>query len=307
MSTMNAKKRALGKGLGALLDTGGLEYTAGGYDLERDTAPQPGTIAYIPLNQIESNPFQPRKEFEEEALLELANSIKEQGIIQPVTVRQIEPGKYQLISGERRCKASRIAGLTEVPAYIRSADDQAMLEMAIVENIQRADLNPIEVAIGYQQLMDEYQFTQEALSERLGKSRSSVANFMRLLRLPAEIQHGLQTEMISMGHARALITVEDLQTQIDIFHDIVEQALSVREVEEIVRNLANEPYQKQEEKSSEPRPDMSAQFKELQRQLSKQVGHKVVIKVKPNGKGSLVINFKDQEALDNIINLLSKE
>lgn len=306
MSTMNSKKRALGKGLGALLDTGGVEFSSG-YDLERDTNPQPGTIAYISLDQIESNPFQPRKEFEEEALLELANSIKEQGIIQPVTVRQIEPGKYQLISGERRCKASRIAGLTEVPAYIRSADDQAMLEMAIVENIQRADLNPIEVAIGYQQLLEEYKFTQEALSERLGKSRSSVANFLRLLKLPAEIQHGLQHEAISMGHARALISVDDIQTQLDIFHDVVAEGLSVREVEEIVRSLENGPYQKPETGNAGAKENLSAAFKDLQKNLSKQLGHKIVIKVKPNGKGTLVINFKDQESLENIVSLLSKE
>jgi ParB family transcriptional regulator, chromosome partitioning protein len=302
---MNAKKRALGKGLGALLDSPAMEVQPR-YDIERDLKPV-GTIAMVSLSQIESNPFQPRTDFDEEALKELATSIKEQGVIQPVTVRKSEEGdSFQLISGERRCKASRMAGLTEIPAYIRAANDQEMREMAIVENIQRENLNPIEIAIGYQQLIEEYQLTQEMLSEKLGKSRSSIANHLRLLRLPGEIQIGLRQDLITMGHARALVSVDNVQTQLDIFNDIIVQGLSVRDVEEIVKNINNPQEEEisdlQEQKDPIPK-SANKKFKDLQKALSDFYGTKVHVKSGNNGKGSIVINFNTEQELERILAL----
>jgi ParB family transcriptional regulator, chromosome partitioning protein len=304
---MNAKKRALGKGLGALLDSPAMEVQPR-YDIERDLKPV-GTIAMVSLSQIESNPFQPRTDFDEEALKELAASIKEQGVIQPVTVRKSEGDNFQLISGERRCKASRMAGLTEIPAYIRSANDQEMREMAIVENIQRENLNPIEIAIGYQQLIEEYQLTQEMLSEKLGKSRSSIANHLRLLRLPGEIQIGLRQDVITMGHARALVSVDNVQTQLDIFNDIIVQGLSVRDVEEIVKNINNpqeeegeEIADQQDQKDPIAKSD-NKKFKDLQKALSDFYGTKVHVKTGNNGKGSIVINFNTEQELERILKL----
>lgn len=300
------KKRALGKGLGALLDTPGVE-VQNRYDIERDLQPV-GTVANILLDKIDSNPFQPRTDFDEISLQELATSIMEQGVIQPITVRKMDEGRFQLISGERRCKASRMAGLTDIPAYIRAANDQEMREMAIVENIQRENLNPIEIALGYQQLIEDCQLTQEMLSDRLGKSRSSIANHLRLLKLPGEIQIGLRQDLISMGHARALVSVESVQTQIDIFHDIMEQGLSVRDVEEIVKTLS-EPQLPTEE-VVEPRkiekPD-PAKFKDLQKALGDFYGTKVQIKAKMGGKGAILINFSSEEDLERILKIVQKQ
>ncbi len=299
---MNAKKRALGKGLSALLNDSGMEAEPV-YDAEKELLAV-GTIGLVPLDNIEANPYQPRTDFDEEGLKELAASIKEQGVIQPVTLRKDDNGKLQLISGERRCKASRMVGLTDIPAYIVKADDHAMLEMAIVENIQRENLNPIEVALGYKQLISDYSLTQEMLSERLGKSRSSIANFLRLLNLPGEIQIGLRQELISMGHARALVGIEDVQTQLDIFHDILAQGLSVRDVEEIVKNLS-EP---KKENRKKPGPDHSEneKFIKVQKELSEIYGAKVQLKAKSGGKGSIVINFSSGEDLERILNLINK-
>ena len=253
---MNAKKRALGKGLSALLDQSGIEPQPI-YDIEKDLLPV-GTVGKVLLESIESNPYQPRTDFDEEALQDLAASIKEQGVIQPVTVRRGQDGKFQLISGERRCKAARMAGLTEIPAYIIIATDNAMLEMAIVENIQRENLNPIEISLAYKLLIDQYDLTQEMLSERLGKSRSSIANYLRLLNLPGEIQIGLRNDHISMGHARALVSVDDIQTQLDLYQDILAQGLSVREVEEIVKGLGEE----EKPEPPAPKPAVSPEMKE---------------------------------------------
>ncbi len=304
---MNAKKRALGKGLGALLDTPGTDLQSR-YDIEKDLHAV-GTVAHVPLDLIQSNPFQPRSDFDQAALDELANSIKEQGVIQPVTVRKIEDGKFQLISGERRCKAAQIAGLADIPAYIRTANDQEMREMAIVENIQRENLNPIEIALGYQQLIEDCKLTQEILAERLGKGRSSITNQLRLLKLPAEIQIGLRKEFIYSGHARALLGVEDVQTQLEIYQDIIAQGLSVRDVEEIAKNIAEQKDTTEQEppKKKAPENPSSEKFRDLQKALSEFYGSKVQIKAKPGGKGSIVINFSSGEDLERILKLVQKQ
>ncbi len=305
---MNAKKRALGKGLSALLDNSGAEAQPV-YDAEKDLLPV-GTIGKVPLDLIESNPFQPRTDFDEESLRELAASIKEQGVIQPVTVRKSEEGKLQLISGERRFKASKMAGLNDIPAYIITATGHSLLEMAIVENIQREDLNPVEIALGYKQLIQEYQLTQEMLSERLGKSRSSVANYLRLLNLPSDIQLGLRQDLISMGHARALVAIEDIQTQLDVFRDILSEGLSVRDVEEIVKNLSmsgpggSETAAKRSKPSTGPYPLEEVQLAE--KDLAYLYDSKVKLKVRANGKGAIVIGFSSHEDLERILSLLKK-
>ena len=305
---MIVKKRALGKGLGALLDTPGLEIQSP-YDITKELAAV-GTVAFVSLDLIESNPYQPRTDFDEESLRELAISIKEQGVIQPVTVRSAEGNKFQLISGERRCKAARMAQLTEIPAYIRSATNQEMREMAIVENIQRENLNPIEIAIGYQQLIEDYKLTQEMLSERLGKSRPSIANHLRLLKLPAEIQIGLRQEFRSMGHARALVSVDNVQSQLDIFNDIVAEGLSVRDVEDIVKNL-NEQQGLNTGNTSEGTLTKSktdkTKYSDLQKVFSEFYRTKVLIKAKTGGKGAIVINFSSEQELNRILELVNKQ
>jgi ParB family chromosome partitioning protein len=302
---MNAKKRALGRGLGALLDNPAEAQPQ--YDIEKDLHAV-GTVAHVPLDLIQSNPFQPRTDFDQQSLDELANSIKEQGVIQPVTVRKADEGKFQLISGERRCKAAQLAGLSTIPAYIRSANDQEMREMAIVENIQRENLNPIEIALGYQQLIEDCKLTQEMLAERLGKSRSSITNQLRLLRLPAEIQIGLRSEMITTGHARALIPIENVQTQMEIYQDIIAQGLSVRDVEEIVKNIL-EAAENEDNETDAPKPEKSkktdnSKYEELQKKLSGYYGSKVQIKTRAGGKGAIVINFSSGEDLERILQLV---
>src|SRR5688572_16358088 len=228
-----SKKRVLGRGLSALLENSNTDITtknigvAGGQTV--------GSISSLSISQIEANPFNPRTNFEAEALNELRDSIKEHGIIQPLTVRKLGRDKYQLISGERRFRASQLAGLEEVPCYIRIANDQNMLEMALVENIQREDLNAIEVSLSYQRLLDECDLTQEQLSQKLGKSRSNIANFLRLLKLPAAVQIGIREGLITMGHARALVTAGDEETQVNLFKKIVAEELSVRDVEALLK------------------------------------------------------------------------
>jgi ParB family chromosome partitioning protein len=306
---MNSKKRALGKGLGALL--GGTGYEESLESQLGAVAQGVGTIARIPISSIERNPFQPRQAFEQESLNNLAASIKEQGIIQPVTVTPHEnEGKFTLISGERRCKAAQMAGLTHIPAYlIDASDDNKKLELAIIENIQREDLNPIEIALGFKQLLERYELTQEMVAERVGKSRSSVANYIRLLNLPGEIQIGLKLQLISMGHARALITVDDINTKIDIYNDIIHQGLSVRDVEEIVKNLLETQTNESEEdtkKSEKPIVDKE-KFNILEKQLSDLLGSKVKFKSRGGGKGTLSINFSSDQDLERILTLIKNE
>lgn len=297
---MIAKKNALGRGLGALIEEAS--------EPVNKQEPAAASINEIEIELIEVNPFQPRKHFDEEALNELAISIKELGIIQPITVRQLDNGKYQLITGERRFRASQRAGLKQIPAYIRKADDQAMLELALVENIQREDLDSIEVAISYQRLIDECSLTQENLSERVGKKRSTVANYLRLLKLPAEIQLGIRNRKLAMGHARALVNVDSAEIQLDIFNQIIEDDLSVRQVEELVRQL-NEPQPEiiQVPKNGKPaKESLPAEFDSYKSQLCDIFNSKVELKRDNKGTGKIVIPFNTDSELIQIMSLVEK-
>lgn len=296
------KKNVLGRGLGALIADAAEE-------------PQPREVVVsamqeLNLADIRPNPFQPRTEFDEEALNELAASIKSIGIVQPITVRTIEGGKYEIIAGERRYRASKLAGLTTIPAYIRKTEDDSLLELALIENIQREDLNAIEVAISYQRLIDECQLTQDALSERVGKKRATIANYLRLLKLPAQIQLAIRDKKISMGHARAIISIEDPDTQFMIFEQILKYDFSVRKVEEIVRELSNpqpEPEPVPEPVAEKPKkPNEIGDYIELQKHLSRCFDTKVELKRNENGKGKIVIAFRSDEELEKIIELLDK-
>lgn len=291
------KRSALGRGLGALIT-----------DAAEDPKPRVETVSAIQelrLDDIRPNPFQPRTEFDEEALNELAASIKSIGIVQPITVRTVEGGKYEIIAGERRFRASKMAGLASIPAYIRKTEDESLLELALIENIQREDLNAIEVAISYQRLLDECSLTQDALSERVGKKRATIANYLRLLKLPAQIQLAIRDRKISMGHARAIINIEDPETQFMIFEQILKYDFSVRKVEEIVRELAN-PVQEKGGSKKTVRKDDPDDYIELQKHLSRHFGTKVELKRNEAGKGKIVIPFQSDEELEKIIGLLDK-
>ena len=289
----NPKKKALGRGLSAILESPDTDITSKGTSGEFVA----GAIALLPVHQIDANPFQPREEFNEESLNELAGSIREQGIIQPITVRKMGYDKYQLISGERRLKASKIAGLTEIPCYIRIANDQQMLEMALVENIQRENLNSLEVAISYQRLIDECNLTQEELSKTVGKNRSTITNYIRLLKLPAEVQVAVRDNKISMGHARALINIDDELTQTTILRNIILKDLSVREVEEIARNLNKQGSTPKEKVTIEIPADVQ-NFRDL---VAERFNTKVDVSLSNKGKGNIVIRFSSQKQLKNIL------
>ena len=258
------------------------------------------SINEIEIAWIESNPFQPRTHIDPEALEELASSIRQFGIVQPITVRKTSENRYQLIAGERRLKAAALAGLTSIPAYVRTADDQAMLELALVENIQREDLDPIEVAISYQRLIEECNLTQENLSDRVGKKRSTVSNYLRLLKLPAEIQYGLRQAQLSMGHARTLITIEDPATQLALFNKIISQNLSVRKVEEMVRKLQSEPGEKPDKKPSLP------EHRQLEEQLKRYFQVNVRFNRSEKGKGKIVLEFNSDDELEKILGKLDQ-
>lgn len=257
------------------------------------------TVANIPVAQIEVNPFQPRKEFDTEALQELAESLKTHGLIQPITVRRLNDNSFQLISGERRLRASKLAGLEEVPAYVRLANDQEMIEMALVENIQRENLNAIEVAITYQRLIEECDLTHEALADRVGKSRVSITNFLRLLKLPPTIQKALKESVISMGHARALAGVEDVAVQNIVFNEIVEKELSVRAAEKLIKS-----YREPAQKSSPAASKLSGDYRTVENNLKTYLGSKVALKVKPNGSGQISIPFSSTNDLNRILDLI---
>jgi ParB family chromosome partitioning protein len=270
------------------------------------SAPVLGSVSTISIAQIETNPFQPRTHFEEEALQELSDSIREHGIIQPVTVRKLGYDKYQLISGERRFRASQLAGLTEIPAYIRVANDQAMLELALVENIQRENLDPIEVAISFKRLIDECELTQEALSMKVSKQRSTVTNFLRLLKLPAEIQMGLREMRITMGHAKALIGVENKEAQLAIYSTILEQDLSVRDTEELVRETAKEEFRKSEKTTITVKKSLIKPDKSLSKILQKAFNSRSEVRIAPNGKGRIIIPFTTAEELENFLKKMTR-
>ena len=297
---MAEKKRALGKGLSALLKNPDTDITSA-ESIENSTKIV-GSISELPLNQIEVNPFQPRTDFDEDALQELAISIKELGVIQPITVRKLGYDKFQLISGERRFRATRIAGLNSIPVYIRIANDQEMLEMALVENIQREQLNPVEVALSYQRLIDECKLTQEKMSERVGKKRSTITNYLRLLKLPAEILSALKKEDISMGHARALINVNNPETQLNIFRDAVSNKFTVREIEQIVKDFGNTNYTKTSRNRT--KSILTFEHQKISNDLSHSLGKEVKLKVLKSGKGKVEIKFNSAEELDEIIKKL---
>ncbi|MFC2137082.1 ParB/RepB/Spo0J family partition protein [Bacteroidota bacterium] len=289
-----AKKQVLGRGLGALMEDANNERAFQKHVPDEN-------INDIKLDDIEINPFQPRKKFNEEALQELSDSIKELGIIQPITVRKIDGGKYQLVTGERRIRAAKTAGLASIPSFIRTVNDQGMLEMALVENIQREDLNAIEVAISYQRLIEECNLTQESLSDRVGKKRSTVTNYLRLLKLPAEIQLGLREKLISMGHARSIINIDNPKTQLAIYNRIIDEKLSVRQVEDIVRNLDEQP--EKAKKAAKKIIDIPEEYALLQNQLTNHFKTDVEFKRSNKGSGKIVIPFKSDEELERILGI----
>lgn len=293
-----SKKRALGRGLDAILSSPDTDITSS--DISGNYVV--GAVAEIELEKIEANPFQPRSDFEEESLEELALSIRKQGIIQPVTVRKLGFDKYQLISGERRYRASKMAGQKTIPAYIRVANDEQMLEMALVENIQRENLNAIEIGISYQRLIDECKITQEQLSKRIGKNRSTITNYIRLLKLPAEVQIALSSNQITMGHARTLINVENTSTQLRILAKIIENNLSVREVEKLVKDLLN-PLGKISVVTTTEIPEY---VKEYMTRISNALNSNVQVKINKDGKGKLLIDFSSEEALHDIMLFMEK-
>jgi ParB family chromosome partitioning protein len=292
------KKPALGKGLNDIMANKG----AGLGALLKGGAPANSDISEIDLSLIDVNPYQPRTEFDEDALNELAASIKQYGIIQPITLRKLDNGRYQIISGERRCRASKMAGLTRVPAYVRTADDQAMLELALVENIQRKDLDPIEIAISFQRLIDECGITQENLGDRVGKKRSTVTNFLRLLKLPEELQLGLRKGLITTGHAKALLSLDDLNDQNFLFERILNEGLSVRETEEAAAEMKN-PEKKKTGRTKRKTDDS---YKALEDNLNGFFNSKVKFSRTDKGSGKIVIPFKDDQDLERIISLFDK-
>lgn len=293
---MQGKKKALGRGLSAILESPETDITS------RDISGEyvVGAIAYVPVHQIEPNPFQPRTHFEESELAELTISIQEQGIIQPITIRKLGYDKYQIIAGERRFKAAKLAGFTEIPAFIRIANDEQMLELALVENIQRQELNPLEIAISFQRLLEECQLNQEELSQKVGKDRSTVANYIRLLKLPTEIQIAIRNSKITMGHARALININDTKTQLIILHRILEKKLSVRQVEEIVRNLTSENTVPRKHEN----PLLPVKFEKVKETLVHKLNTEVNLRVTSHGKGSIIITFKSDDDFDRIVSKL---
>ncbi|MDJ1502547.1 ParB/RepB/Spo0J family partition protein [Cytophagaceae bacterium BD1B2-1] len=293
----NLKRRnALGRGLGALL-----QQTEPLNETELTQVPSINSVSDIDVDTIETNPFQPRTSFDRDALNELAESIRVQGIIQPITVRQLDRDHYQLISGERRLQASKLAGLKEIPAYVRTANDQQMLEMALIENIQRENLNAMEIALSYQRLISECSLKQEELGERVGKNRATVNNYLRLLKLPPDIQAALRDNRLSMGHARAIINVENIEAQLAIFHKIIEEDLSVRAVENMVRNLAEESGQK---KKKERKP-LRMEYTQLQYKLSSFLSTKVTLKSNDKNQGEIRIPFVSEDDLNRILEILS--
>ncbi|MCZ2355489.1 MAG: ParB/RepB/Spo0J family partition protein [Bacteroidia bacterium] len=301
MEEKKGKKSGLGRGLMAIL--GGNEMLTPDGNLVNSSGILPNTISEISVNQIETNPYQPRNDFDQEALAELSDSIKIHGIIQPITVRKLNEQTYQLISGERRLQASKIAGLETIPAYIRTANDEQMIEMALIENIQRQDLNPIEIALGYQRLMEECNLILEDLGHRVGKKRATVNNYLRLLKLPPEIQQSLKQGKISMGHARALITIDNPIHQFSIYQKVIQQDLSVRQVEEFVRNL-NQPKTTSTKTNNSPQ---DVHIRDIQSRLGKHLNTKVQINQQNDGNGEIRLKYYSLDELNRLIDILERD
>jgi ParB family chromosome partitioning protein len=290
------KKQALGRGLSALLKDPSNDISS---VQDKNADKVIGNIVELDLDTIEINPFQPRTSFNEETLRELASSIKELGVIQPITVRKLGFNKYQLVSGERRLRASKIIGLQTIPSYIRIANDQESLEMALVENIQRQDLDPIEIALSYQRLIEEINLTQEQMSERVGKKRSTIANYLRLLKLDPIIQTGMRDGFISMGHGRAIINIDDQTAQLSIYEKIISDKLSVRETETLVRHYQNGELTKVPEKQELPK-----YIKKGVKEFSEYFGHKIIVKISKDGSGKITIPFHSEEDFNRIKKLV---
>lgn len=292
------KKQALGRGLSALLKETKSDISSAN-DKNADVIV--GNILEIELDKIEVNPFQPRTHFNEEAIQELASSIKELGVIQPITVRKLEGNKFQLVSGERRFRASKFIGLETIPAYIRIANDQEMLEMALVENIQRKDLDPIEVALSYQRMIDEINLTQEEMSKRVGKKRSTITNYLRLLKLDPIIQTGMRDGFLSMGHGRALINIDETDEQLNMYEKILQEKLSVRQTEQLVKSLKNPETDAPKIKAEKLTPNYVSDGVKT---FSEYFGHKIDVKYSGNNKGKILIPFHSEEDFNRIKKLL---
>lgn len=286
------KRNALGRGLDALINMNDIE-TSG-----------TSSISEIELSRIQPNPDQPRREFDDESLAELAASIRELGIVQPISLRQLNNNTYQIIAGERRYRAAKIAGLATIPAYIRTVEDEAVMEMALIENIQREDLNAIEIALSFSKLIEQYKLTQEQLGERVGKKRTTISNYLRLLRLPAEVQIGLRDKIIDMGHARALLSIENATVQLELYKLIVAEGLSVRKVEELARSMTQAPAQSA--KKIAKRTTHNKEYTLLRNHLSGFFGTKIQLTCNENGKGKISIPFKNEEELERLIALFDK-
>lgn len=295
------KRTGLGRGLSALLnDDSETVQVAKPLVANNENTTSPGHISHIKISEVEVNPFQPRTEFDAEALTELSESIKLQGLIQPITVRKLGANSYQLISGERRLRASKLAGITEVPAYIRTANDQQMLEMALIENIQRENLNSIEVALSFQRMLDECNLKQEELGERVSKNRSTVTNYLRLLKLPPAIQASIRDGQISMGHAKAILGLEEVDKQLYVHREILKKGLSVRKTEELVREIHQSDNKKPQQKGQ----SVPFEYKKIQDDLASKFATKVQLKVQGKGKGSIEIPFMSEDDLSRILELL---
>ena len=290
---VHKKYPALGRGLDALIST---------KEIQTDGS---STIKEIDLNKILPNPNQPRRDFDEESLRELSDSIAEIGIVQPITLRKMDDGTFQIIAGERRWRASKQAGKQSIPAYIRTADDENVMEMALIENIQREDLNSVEIALAYQHLLEQYHLTQEKLSERIGKNRTTITNYLRLLRLPAQVQVELQKKEIDMGHARALLSLDNPALQIKVYKEIVREGLSVRKVEEMVKRL-NEGSDQDSQKRTAKKEVLSKEYKMLKDSLSKFFRAKVQFTCSEKGKGKISIPFSNEEELEHIVELFDR-
>ena len=286
---------ALGRGLDALISTDDELHTGGS-----------SSINEVPVEKIKANPNQPRREFSETSLEELAESIRQIGIIQPITLRQMEDGTYQIIAGERRWRASQMAGLNSVPAYVRTADDEKMMQMALVENIQREDLNAIEIALAYQNLIEQYHLTQDRLSEKIGKNRATIANYLRLLKLPAQVQMALRNKEVDQGHARALLGLDKPTLQVKLFNDIKEKGYSVRQVEDMVKALNNGETVKSGRHTMKAKNRLPEEYNELKNRLAEVFRTKVEMTCSQKGKGKIILSFANEEELEYLISLFDR-
>jgi ParB family chromosome partitioning protein len=298
------KKQALGKGIRALLDTIDEEIIAPREGVPAVSGQSSNGIARIPIDQIKVNPKQPRRDFDEQALKELSESIALHDIIQPVTVIKTSDGNYQLISGERRFRASKMAGLKDIPAYVRTADGQEMLELALLENLQRENLNAIEIALSYRQLMDECALTQEQVADRMKKERSTVANYLRLLKLPPDIQKAVRDGQLTMGHARAIISIEHVEQQLYIFRETMQRGLSVRQVEQMVKDMVAERTPGGPAKATAA-VKLPPAYKRIEDNMASHFSTKVKLNRKKNGRGTITVEFYNDEDLDRIMNKMS--